>query len=323
MSLKFKWEKLGRVFSPEGAGLSWMNEFAQAPSALVRVDHVRVYFASRPPADANGQFVSRVGYVDLDSSKLSRIHRVSPLPVLDLGERGAFDEFGTNPASVIQHGREVWMYYAGWTRCESVPFNAAIGLAISRDDGHSFNRLGQGPVLSYSPDEPFVIGSPRIRRFNNLWYLWYVAGKTWLRGSGRPEPVYRIRMARSADGINWTKEGRDLLEISLEDNECQASPDVFELDGKYHMYFSYRYCLGFQSKERAYRIGYAWSENLTHWTRDDAACDIRVSDHGWDSESVSYPHVFRVGEQRYMLYQGNHVGRTGFGLARLSSNPAS
>ena len=28
-------------------------------------------------------------------------------------------------------------------------------------------------------------------------YLWYVAGKKWIKGDGRPEPVYKIRMATS------------------------------------------------------------------------------------------------------------------------------
>ena len=127
-------------------------------------------------------------------------------------------------------------------------------------------------------------------------------------------------MAVSGDGVNWTKHGRDLIQVRLEEHECQASPDVFELSGRFHMYFSYRYCLGFQNKDRGYRIGYAWSDDLLHWTRDDASADIHASTEGWDSETVSYPHVFRVDDKLYMLYQGNQVGRTGFGAARLVSD---
>ena len=39
---------------------------------------------------------------------------------------------------------------------------------------------------------------------------------------------------------------------------------------------------------------------------------------GWDSEMVNYPNVFTVDGEVYMLYQGNGMGRTGFGLARLA-----
>ncbi len=34
---------------------------------------------------------------------------------------------------------------------------------------------------------------------------------------------------------------------------------------------------------------------------------------------VSYPHVFVLDGETYMLYQGNEMGRTGFGLARLEA----
>ena len=296
-----------------------MKDFAQAPSALVLDDRVRVYFACRPTADSNGQFVSYVAYVDFKRDNLLERINISNERILALGDRGTFDEFGTNPASVISNGAEVWMYYAGWTRCESVPFNAAIGLAVSRDNGETFARIGNGPVLSYSFDEPFVIGSPRIRKFNGTMYLWYVAGKKWVKSEGRPEPVYKIRMASSTDGIHWTKHGADLIQSVLEEDECQASPDVFFSKGRYHMFFSYRHTLGFQKKGRGYQIGYASSNDLRTWTRDDARAGIVVSPEGWDSETISYPNVFELDGHTYMYYQGNQVGKFGFGLARLEA----
>jgi predicted GH43/DUF377 family glycosyl hydrolase len=317
----FRWQKLGRVFDPgEVRDIPWMKDFAQAPSVLVFEKTVRVYFACRPEADASGQFVSYLAYTDFKRDSLLERVGISRQRVLPLGARGAFDEFGTNPISVIRNADEVWAYYAGWTRCESVPFNAAIGLAISRDDGNTFSRIGPGPVLSYSPHEPFVLGSPRIRKFNGKMYLWYVAGSTWIRSGGRPEPVYKIRMATSGDGINWTKHGTNLIPSALDEEECQASPDVLFLNGKYHMFFSYRHTR-FKDNGRGYRIGYAWSNDLLTWTRDDAQAGIEAAPGGWDSESVSYGHVIALDGEIYMYYQGNHVGKTGFGLARLESGP--
>ncbi len=237
-----------------------------------------------------------------------------------LGELGTFDEFGTNPISVIQHGNEIWAYYAGWTRCESVPFNAAIGLAISANQGKSFNKLGKGPILSYSPDEPFVLGSPKVRKFNNTWYLWYSAGKKWVKNNSRPEPVYKIRMATSSDGINWHKNGNDLLESKLEENECQASADVIFLKGKFHMFFSFRNNLNFRETGKGYRIGYAYSDDLLKWTRNDSIAGIGRSETGWDSESVSYPYIFELDSKILMFYQGNEMGKFGFGVAILEND---
>src|SRR5215475_2366629 len=162
----FRWKKLGRAFCPqEVRGRPWLQEFAQAPSALVYPEFLRMYFSGRPAADSKGQYVSHCGYVDLDRRDLFKVLNVSETPILQLGGVGHFDEFGTYPVSVLRWGKEVRAYYGGWTRCESVPFNVAIGLAISDDDGKTFAKAGAGPILSYSLDEPFVLSGPKIRRF--------------------------------------------------------------------------------------------------------------------------------------------------------------
>jgi hypothetical protein len=45
---------------------------------------------------------------------------------------------------------------------------------------------------------------------------------------------------------------------------------------------------------------------------------IGLSTEGWDSEMIEYPFVFDHNGDRYMLYNGNGYGKTGFGLAVLS-----
>lgn len=316
--MSWRWIKLGKLFDPAAAVTpGWMREFAQAPATLINDDFVRVYFSCRPQADANGQYVSHAAYVDLKRANLFEQVGVSPQPVLPLGPLGAFDEFGTYPMSVVRNGSEVWAYYGGWTRCVSVPFDVAIGRAVSRDGGATFEKQGRGPMLGAGVDEPFVLSGPKVRRFGGRWYLWYIAGLKWIPTDGRAEPVYRIRMATSEDGINWRRLNRELIPPRIEPDECQASPDVIEANGAYHMFFCYRYSLGYRGRDRGYRIGYARSTDLENWVRDDARAGIDVSADGWDAEMVSYPHVFELDGATYMMYLGNQVGRHGFGLARL------
>ena len=76
------------------------------------------------------------------------------------------------------------------------------------------------------------------------------------------------------------------------------------------MWFSYRSGSG-----EKYRIGYATSENGANWKLDLDNAGITVSATGWDSEMIEYPFVFDHEGSRYMLYNGNGYGRTGFGLA--------
>jgi hypothetical protein len=313
----FKWQKLGKVFDPrQVTDRPWLREFAQAPATLVFDDHVRVYFSCRPKADAAGQYVSYSAFVDLDRRDLTRIVRIADQPVLSLGARGMFDEFGTYPISVIRDGGRMLAYYGGWTRCQSVPFTVAIGLAESFDGGTTFTRLGSGPLLASNATDPYVVSGPKIRRFGELWYLWYVAVTRWFIADGRPEAVYKIRLATSTDGLNWHRTGRNLIADRLDADECQASPDVFFHDGRYHMFFSYKYASDFRNNSRGYRIGYASSPDLQNWSRADNRAGIDLSASGWDSQSMAYPHVFELDGEMYMLYLGDQVGRHGFGLAR-------
>jgi hypothetical protein len=314
----FHWKKLGRVFNPqEIKGVSWLSEFAQAPSVIIFTNFIRVYFSCRPAADEKGQYVSYSSYVDLDRKNLFDIRNIASQPILSLGATGTFDEFGTYPVSVIKDHDKFIAYYGGWARCESVPFNVAIGKAISVDGGKTFERIGNGPILSYSPDEPFILSGPKIRKYDDQWVLFYISGKKWIPNDGRPEPIYRIRMATSVNGIEWKKQNRDLIETKIEIDECQASPDVFFKNGKYHMFFCYRKSLNYRGKEGGYRIGYASSLDMLHWNRQDDKVGIDISAHGWDSEMISYPHVFELDGAIYMFYLGNHVGKFGFGLAKL------
>lgn len=314
----FRWKKLGKVFTPqEITGRPWLKEFAQAPATLVFDDFVRVYFSCRPERDPNGEYVSYSAYVDLDRTDLFRIRNVADAPILPLGGLGEFDEFGTYPVSVIRENGGVRAYYAGWTRAVSTPYTVAIGSAFSEDDGKTFTRSGPGPVISQTPHEAFVLSGPKIRDFGDGQVLFYVAGLKWAVHEGRAESIYRIRMAQRGQGSEWIRDARNIIEVTLDEDECQASPDVIRVSNRYHMFFCYKHGVDFRNPSRGYRIGYAHSDNLTDWARRDELVGIDVSDEGWDSESIAYPHVFELNGEYYMLYLGNEVGRYGFGLAVL------
>jgi hypothetical protein len=317
-----RWKKLGRIFNPKDIvdpGKEWMREFAQCTSTLVFKDFIRIYFSCRPFAEKDGQRITYTAFIDVDRDDLFKIINVAKEPILRLGGLGAFDEFGVYPTSVISDKENILLYYAGWSRCSSVPFDVSIGLAKSVD-GVVFERVGSGPMLSKSFDEPFVISGPKVRIFDGLWYLYYIAGSKWLIDDGRPEVVYKIRMATSTDGVNWNKMNNNIIDNILEETECQAGPDVFFYEGKYHMYFSYRCALNFRkNKDRAYRIGYAFSDDLINWTRDDKNVGITFSEDGWDSNMLHYPHIFELDGKFYMLYNGNEFGRCGFGIAEMES----
>jgi len=317
-----KWIKIGHIFDPtkwnDGIDRPWMKTHSQCTHSLVLNDVVRIYFSCRPENDKNGFAKSYTTFLDLDRKDLTKIIRVSDKPILPLGDLGSFDEFAVYPSSNIKVEDKVFFYYAGWTRCQSVPFNTSIGIAISEDNGETFKRIGRGPILSADIFEPFVLSGPKVRKFNNNWYLFYLAGTKWEIHNGRPEIIYKNRVAISKDGVKWERLNYNIIPDVLGDNECQAGPDVFYKDGVYHMYFVYREGFNFRDVVgRGYKIGYATSTNLFDWVRKDDESGITYSETGWDSTMHHYPHVFELDGEYFMTFNGNEFGKYGFGLAKL------
>ncbi len=316
-----KWKKLGNIFDPTRHKLpNSCFEFAQSPQALVFDDFVRIYFSTRQK-DATGKYLSHIAFVEFEKS-FKRIIRVSTETVIPLGGLGCFDEHGIFPMNVVRDGKKILSYITGWNRKVSVSVDTSIGLAVSDDNGLTFRKIGPGPVLTSSLYEPFLVSDAFIALYGRTYHMWYIYGTKWLRSTQEnpPDRVYKIGHAISDDGIAWQKEGRQLINDKLNSNECQALPTVLNFNNRYQMFFCYRQPFGFRTKkDSAYRIGYAFSDDLINWTRDDTAAGIDVSKDGWDSGMICYPHVFQCDGKIFMLYNGNEFGRFGFGLAVLEN----
>lgn len=316
-----QWKKLGKIFDPTQHKLpDGCVQFAQSPQALVFDDFVRIYFSTRALDKSNGKYLSHIAFVDMRKNLLDVI-RVSDKTVISLGELGCFDEHGIFPMSVMRHGAAVYGYTCGWSRRVSVSVDTAIGLAISRDEGLTFQRIGAGPVLAASLHEPCLVGDGFVRVVGRVFHMWYIFGIGWKKPAldAPPDRTYKIAHAVSSDGINWVKEeARQIIADRLGADESQALPTVIGIDGRYHMFFCYRQSSDFRTnKERGYRIGHAYSDDLVNWTRDDEDPLLDLTPGDWDSDMLCYPHVFECHGKVCLLYNGNEFGRYGFGLAVL------
>jgi hypothetical protein len=314
-----KWKKLGKIFNPTDYNLpEGCTDFSQAPQAVVFDDYVRIYFSTRR-RDKDNYFVSHIAWVDFDHS-FQNVIRISQYSPISLGKLGCYDEHGIFPLHVVRANDKLLGYISGISRRLSVSVDASIGLALSTDNGDTFIRIGDGPILTSSLKEPFLICDPFVSIIDGVYHMLYVYGIKWttMEEGGAPERVYKIGYAQSLDGIKWKQAGRQLIENVLGVDECQALPTFFCQDGKYHMLFCFRHASGFRKESaKAYRIGYAWSFDLVNWQRADELAGINVSEGEWDSDMLCYPHVFSMDDEIYLLYNGNEFGRHGFGLAIL------
>jgi hypothetical protein len=301
---------MGRIFDP--AEHDWAGSHAQVPTPLVYDDKVRVFYADR---HADGR--SYTTFLDLDRSDLSKVTYFHKAPILGFGALGTFDDDGAMPGFAVRkpNGR-VLLYYSGWNRGVTVPYRNSVGLALSEDDGFSFRRLYEGPVLDRCPAEPYIAVTPTLLFEDGVWRMWYVSGLRWADVEGRLEPVYVIKYGSSRDGVAWDRPNH-LCIPQDHDLEAFSHPSVIKDGGLYRMWYSVRHSEDFRDGAGAYRIGYAESHDGLEWRRMDDACGLPKGCAPWASTMVCYPFVIQIDGRTVMIFNGNGFGRSGFGWAVL------
>jgi beta-1,4-mannooligosaccharide phosphorylase len=296
------WRRLGLVFVPDGS-LPWAHSHAALPAPLhLAGDVFRFFYSSR-----DAQKRSHVGWVDVEVSEAPRVLGVAREPVLTPGEDGAFDDSGVGIGCVVELEDGLSIYYMGWNLGVRSPWRNAIGLARSQAPATAFERLSPGPILDRSPADPYTLSYPCVLRLGpEDWRMWY--GSNLAPAVGNADMQHAIKLARSVDGIHWTRDGKTVVGFAADSEYALARPSVTKVGDRLLMCFA---CRG-----QHYRIGAASSDDGVAWDRLDAVIGLQPSGTGWESETTCYPALFWHRGSLWLAYNGDGYGATGFGLAR-------
>jgi len=303
------WKKLGKIFEVN-KNYDWMYSHASCPFVF-QIDNnkFRIFFSTR---DRRG--FSHGAWIDVDMRQPFKILAISERPIIVPDEPGYFGDAGIVPFQILKTKNKYFMYYSGWTLKKTVPFDFYIGLAISTDNFDNFKKYSNVPILDRTHEEPFLIGAPWVIFEDYIYKMWYISGDKWeICFENNLKHYYSIKYAESKDGIYWYKRGIKCIKYENEFEYAFARPMVIHEKCVYKMWYSFRA----QKDIDTYRIGYAESNDGINWTRKDDEVGMDVSETGWDSEMICYPFIFDHKGKRYMLYNGNGYGKTGFGLAVL------
>ena len=300
------WRKLGLLYNPTGARRhpKLSSHAANPLPVLIDEDVYRIFYSARDVKQR-----SSVGAVDIDIIKRQIIEEHSQ-PFFEHGPEGSFFADGVSIGNCYEVKGVVYMLFMGWQSAQEDHWRGDIGRLIVESD-LTLTLENKFPLMSSDKVDPISLSYPWVLENKDGKYaMWYGSTKMW--DAGNEEMLHIINFASSADGHHWDREG---LAVPYELGLAQAfsRPTVVRdaLDG-YEMWFSYRSGTG-----EKYRIGYAVSKDGRSWELALEESGIDISSTGWDSEMIEYPFVFDHKGQRYMLYNGNGYGRTGFGLAIL------
>ena len=293
------WQKKGRVLNGQQTQ-KWPFKFAAVPTSEIIEDKIRILFSMRDKLNR-----SHIGCVEVNINEPKKICKIKKTPILNPGKIGTFDDDGVMPSSILTVGKKKYLYYIGWNRRKTIPYHNSIGLAISNDDGKSYHRFSEGPIMERNSSEPYSNTNPFVLKEKNKWKMWYLSGVSWnLAGT---KPKYHIKYAESKDGITWNREGKIAIDFKNKQEWAISRPCVIK-ERIYKMWYSY-------SGKKNYQIGYAESKDGITWNRKDSEIGIKTSLSGWDSKTIEYPYVMKLKKKYLMFYCGNDYGKTGFGLA--------
>uniref|UniRef100_A0A6H1ZK29 Glycosyl hydrolase family 32 N-terminal domain-containing protein n=1 Tax=viral metagenome TaxID=1070528 RepID=A0A6H1ZK29_9ZZZZ len=292
------WEKLGRIYCPNGDN-SLFKTHAYLPTPTVLEDRIRVYFASY---DKNKR--GRITFIDLDKENPKKILYIHNKPIVNLGEPGTFDCDGVSPSCIFRKYNKFFLYYVGWQRTEAVPFMLYIGLAES-DDGIAFKKYSRAPILDRIDEERFIRSAPFVIDEDNNKYTMYYVSSPRLWGE------YCIYRLESWNLYCWNGVGKIAIPIKPQEFGI-GRPYAIKENNIYRMWYSYR------GNKIPYKIGYAESIDGYVWKRKDEDIVFIDNYETWDNEMMCVPYIIDVGgDKRLMFYNGNGMGRSGFGYAKL------
>jgi hypothetical protein len=196
------WTKAGRVLSPDPR--SWEGSYIAANGAARIVGNSVWYWYV-----AGDRARPRIG--------LARDWRREARPVLEPGPYMSWDEYGVADPYVILVDGTYYMYYLGEDRA----WRQRIGVARSRD-GIQWEKLRTSPVLE--------VGGPGAFDENGLGEpaVWQASGFYWMLYTGRAaDETRRLGLARSTDGVHWTKLPAVFSGSQAWDAKVMCDPDVF------------------------------------------------------------------------------------------------
>jgi hypothetical protein len=298
------WRKLGQLYRPENVHPKLKTHAANPLAISLSGDVYRIFFSGR-----DGQNRSSIGFVDVDIVRRELVS-ICDKPVFEYGPANSFYSHGVSIGNCYETEGRRYILFMGWQIPPGEHWHGQIGRLVL-EKNFSVQIDSDEPFMNTDFTDPVSLSYPWVLRGRDGFYrMWYGSTVTWDTGNG--EMLHVVNHAISADGHKWQRRG---LSVPYKLGQAQAfsRPTVIgDASGEYHMWFSYRSGWG-----QKYRIGYASSQDCERWDLriDQAGIDVSLS--GWDSEMIEYPFVFDHKSERFLLYNGNGYGHTGFGLATL------
>ena len=292
-----RWRKLGRLYTPRPLHDKLLTHAANPLAVHLDGDVFRIFFSGR-----DKQKRSSVGFVDIDIITRELVGLCDG-PVFEHGGEGSYFSHGVSIGNCYEANGRRYMLFMGWHIPDGGHWRGEIGrLAMGPDMSLAIET--QDPLIGLGHDTTISLSYPWVMPNEQGGFnMWFGSTETWDAGNG--EMLHPIRHAHSKDGDHWGVT-KHTVPFAIGTAQAFSRPTVVKDHAGYHMWFSYRSGLG-----ETYRIGSESSSDGLACVMQKYGIDVYTDD--WDSGMIEYPFVFDHAGERFMLYNGNGYGLSGFG----------
>lgn len=193
------------------------------------------------------------------------------------------------PGPVIKVNNQYWMYYSGSAVGGMGPSQTGLATSV---DGINWTKRTNPVLTAQTGWETSVIASDVIK-IGNTFYMYY---------TGRTFPIYKIGLATSTDGINWTK---------YSGNPILVADKSWEGDGVYCAsvaFFNNKYTMVYQNAKNIFAdiaFGMATSTDGINWVKESSNpfyTGQNTANH-WVN-CIHYPYLKKFGNELRIYYSG-------------------
>lgn len=304
-----QWRKLGHIFAADNQS-DWMFTHAMIPVAEhLDGDVYRIHFSPRDKKNRG-----HGAMLEIDMNAPTKVSRLYQHPTIEPGDLGCFDDSGALPNALVKVDRRTLLYYTGINQGVTVKIRNSVGLAEWDENSKTFNRLYRGPIIDRTKELPHFVATPEVKYDGEKFRAWFTSCVKWEdTAEYGAKHFYHLEYAESKDGIVFDRDGHVAIGFDNPHEYALGVPRVMRDSDCWRMWF----CSRATADVPTYRLRYAESQDGRNWARKPMQPGLDVSAEGWDSGMICYPFVFDHNNKRYMLYNGNDYGKTGFGIAVL------
>jgi predicted GH43/DUF377 family glycosyl hydrolase len=203
-------------------------------------------------------------------------------PAIQTGSSGAWDSDFVFEPYMVALDDTIHLLYRG--RGAS---NGRIGYAYSTDNGQSFTKSVDNPVLSETGTgwEEKAVRDPSFIRVGDTYHMIY---------NGTNGTDTQLGYAYSTDLVNWTRSSNNPI-ISNNDGWNKRDPYLTRVGETNHLFFRVE-----DLDTSTVEIWHATSSNFTDWTLDPNN-PVLEQTQSWENDRICDPNLTRL-ESKFVMY---------------------